>query len=123
MTIRSVHLEVVESPDTDDFINSTRRFVNRRGAPTDIYSDCGSNFKGATTELSDLVENLDHTKINNFALSQNISCHFNPPSAPHMGGAWERLIKSVKEVLHVTMQDRVLTDSQLATLFTEVDSQ
>jgi hypothetical protein len=39
-----------------------------------------------------------------------------------MGGAWERLVKSVKEVLHATMQDRVLTDSQFATVLTEVES-
>ncbi len=122
MTVRSVHLEVVESPDTDDFINSTRRFVNRRGSPTDMYSDCGTNFKGATTELSDFVENLDRTKINSFATSHAIAWHFNPPAAPHMGGAWERLVKSVKEVLYATMQDRVLTDFQFATLLTEVES-
>ena len=122
MTVRGVHLEVVESIDTDDFINSTRRFVNRRGTPTDMYSDCGSNFKGATTELAEFIETLDKTKIHTFASSHNIMWHFNPPSAPHMGGAWERLVKSVKEVLAVTMKDRVLTDFQLSTLFTEVES-
>ena len=34
----------------------------------------------------------------------------------------EWLIKSVKEVLHAIMQDRVLTDSQFATVLTEVES-
>ena len=51
LTIRSIHLEVVESTDTDAFINSLRRFVNRRGCPSIIYSDRGSNFRGATSEL------------------------------------------------------------------------
>ena len=122
MTVRSVHLEVVESPDTDDFINSTRRFVNRRGAPTDMYSDCGTNFKGATAELSEIVEKLNRAKINTFATSHAIAWHFNPPAAPHMGGAWERLVRTVKEVLHMIMQDRVLTDSQFATVLTEIES-
>ena len=122
MTIRSVHLEVVESQNTDDFINATRRFVNRRGAPTNMYSDCGTNFKGATTELSEFVEKLDRGKVKSFATSHSIEWHFNPPAAPHMGGAWERLVKSTKEVLHATMRDRVLTDFQLATVFTEVES-
>ena len=122
MTVRCVHLEAVESIDTDDFINSTRRFVNRRGAPSDMYSDCGTNFKGASAELSEFIENLDKTKINIFATSQNINWHFNPPSAPHFGGAWERLVKSVKEVLYITMQNRILTDSQFSTLLTEVES-
>ena len=120
--MRAVHLEVVESPDTDDFINATRRFVNRRGCPSDIYSDCGTNFKGATAELAEMIEGLDKKKIDLFAVAHEIVWHFNPPAAPHMGGVWERLVKSVKEVLHVTMKDRVLTDPQLATTFTEVEA-
>ena len=87
-----------------------------------MYSDCGTNFKGATAELSDFVENLDRKKIGSFAASRNITWHYNPPAAPHMGGAWERLVRSVKEILHMIMQDRVLTDSQFITLLTEVES-
>ena len=39
-----------------------------------------------------------------------------------MGGEWERLIRSTKEVLTGLMKDTVLTDPQLATLLTEVES-
>ena len=39
-----------------------------------------------------------------------------------MGGAWERLIRSVKQVMSGLMNDRVLTDPQLNTLFTEVEN-
>ena len=122
LTIRGVHLEVVESQDTDDFINSLRRFANRRGRPTTMYSDCGSNFKGAVNELPDLVETFDRNKIQSFATSIGVEWQFNPPSAPHMGGVWERLVRSVKEVLMALLQDKVLTDPQLATLLTEVES-
>ena len=37
-----------------------------------------------------------------------------------MGGAWERLVRSTKEVLSGLMENRVLTDDQLYTLLTEV---
>ena len=37
-------------------------------------------------------------------------------------GRFTRRVKSVKEVLHATMQDRVFTDPQLATTLTEVES-
>ena len=47
---------------------------------------------------------------------------FNPPSAPHMGGVWERLVRSVKEVMSGLLQMKILTDSQLYTLLTEVES-
>ena len=38
-----------------------------------------------------------------------------------MGGAWERLVRSTKEILTAMMKDRVLTDQQLYTLLTEVE--
>ena len=87
-----------------------------------MYSDCGTNFKGATTELTDAIQLLDHGKIEQYATSQKIVWSFNPPSAPHMGGAWERLVRSTKEVLSGLMQEKVLTDAQLYTLLTEVEN-
>ncbi len=121
LTIRCVHLEVVESCDTGAFINSVRRFVNRRGAPINMYSDHGKNFEGATTELEEFVFKLDKTKITDFATTHQIQWTFNPPAAPHMGGAWERLVRSAKEVMYGLIKNYVLTDDQLLTLLTEVE--
>ena len=122
LTIRCVHLEIVEAADTDAFINSVRRFVNRRGAPKFMYSDNGTNFKGATSELKEFVEKLDKVKITDFATSNHILWTFNPPAAPHMGGAWERLVRSSKEVLFGLMKDHTLTDPQLLTFVTEAEA-
>ena len=72
MTIRCVHLEVVEATDTDSFINAVRRFVNRRGSPTHMYSDNGTNFRGATTELKEFVLKLDKDAITDFAALNQI---------------------------------------------------
>ena len=121
LTVRCVHLEVVNSCETDDFISALRRFTNRRGCPTDMYSDNGSNFKGATNELKEFVSKLDKGAIEEFATDLRIEWHWNPPSAPHMGGAWERLVRSSKEVLCGLVQKKVLTDSQLITFLTEVE--
>ena len=122
LTVRAVHLEVIEDCKTDAFINATRRFVNWRGCPTHVYSDNGSNFKGATSELKELVSSLDRTKITDFATALKIDWSFNPPEAPHMGGAWERLVKSSKEVMFGLIKNHVLTDPQLLTWLTEVES-
>ncbi|GBM06139.1 hypothetical protein AVEN_265195-1 [Araneus ventricosus] len=43
---RAIHLEVVTSLSTEAFIQSLRRFIARRGRPTTIYSDNGTNFIG-----------------------------------------------------------------------------
>ena len=107
--------------ETDAFINSLRRFTNRRGSPKVMYSDQGTNFVGATSELKDAIKSMDEEKITQFAARKQITWRFNPPSAPHMGGAWERLVRSTKEVLSALMEDKVLTDQQLYTLLTEVE--
>ena len=87
-----------------------------------MYSDNGTNFVGATNELKEFILSLDKDVINNFASSNQILWTFNPPAAPHMGGAWERLVRSAKEVLFGLVKDHVLTDSQLLTVLTEVES-
>ena len=38
-----------------------------------------------------------------------------------MGGAWERLVRSSKEVLYGLVKDHILTDPQLITFLTEVE--
>ncbi len=122
LTIRCVHLEIVEACDTSAFINSVRRFVNRRGSPSYMFSDNGSNFKGATTELKEFVQNLDKAKITDFATTNQIVWTFNPPAAPHMGGVWERFVRSTKEVMYGLMKDYTLTDAQLLTFVTEAEA-
>ena len=87
-----------------------------------MFSDCGGKFKGAVNELHELIDKLDREKIKTFASNKGINWSFNPPSAPHMGGAWERLVRLVKEVITSTLHEKVLTDPQLATLLTEVES-
>jgi len=44
LTICAIHIEVVDSLDTDSFINSMRRFIARRGKPEQMRSDNGGNF-------------------------------------------------------------------------------
>ena len=113
MTVRALHLDVVESCETEVFINALKRFVNRRGSPKAMYSEICSNFKGALKELKELVQGLDRYAITNFATTMKIEWHFNPPKAPRMGGVWEWLVRLVKEVMSGLLKYRVLTDPQL----------
>ena len=116
-TTRAIHLEVIEGLDTDSFICSLQRFVNRRGTPEEIYSDCGTNFRGTTSEL-----NIQTRRVNEYASNKKITWHFNPPAAPHMGGVWERIVRTVKKVMFDMIKNTVLTEFQLMTIFTEVEA-
>ena len=122
LTVRCIHLEVVETTETDSFISSTRRFTNRRGCPLKMYSDNGTNFVGASNELEEFINGMNQDAIKDFTTSLHIEWIFNPPKAPHMGGAWERLVRSVKEVMFGILQNHVLTDPQLNTVLTEVEN-
>ena len=67
MTVTCVHLEVVESLETDGFINALQRFISRRQKPKQLHSDCRTNFKGAAKELKETFKGLNQTKLANFA--------------------------------------------------------
>ena len=121
MSTRAVHLEVSESLDTSSFLNTLERFINRRGHPKTILSDCGSNFKGADKELKKCLQELKQDAIGEYAARKEIEWKFNPPDAPHMGGAWERLIRSVKQSMKVVLKERCVTDFELNTIFSAVE--
>ena len=112
----------MENADTDSFINALRRFINRRGRPEVMYSDQGTNFTGAIPELQEFIDGLNQKQIEDFSTRHNFKWQFNPPASPHMGGSWERLVRSVKQVMSGLMKSHVLTDPQFYTLLTEVES-
>ena len=55
----AVHLEVVESMDTNVFIQAFQRFCNRRGTkPKVMYCDNGGNFLMANKEINEGIRLL-----------------------------------------------------------------
>lgn len=66
----------------------------RRGIPKSIYSDNATNFRGA--DLKNALTQVDQEKLCQEFSSAEIKWNFIPPTAAHMGGSCERLIRSVK---------------------------
>ena len=121
LNTRAVHIELAESLETDDFLLCLRNFIARRGQPRKMHSDNGTNFKGANEELKQCLRKLDQSKIRGYLAPQGIEWHFNPPLAPHMGGAWERLVGSVKRALNATVGKMQVTESVLRTALIETE--
>jgi hypothetical protein len=121
LSTRAVHLELAGSLSTDSCIIAIRRFISRRGNPLEIHSDNGTNFKGAAVELKKAINEMDQEKIGDVCNSKGIQWHFIPPHAPHMGGCWERLVRSVKVALAAVLKERSPKEEVLMTLLIEVE--
>ena len=121
---RAIHIETVNSLETDSFINSLQRFISRRGPVKEMRSDNGTNFIGANRELTEALVELDHERIQGQLQYQDINWVFNPPTASHMGGSWERQIRSVRKVLSSLMHDHGtrLNDECLRTLLCQAEA-
>ena len=61
-------------------------------------------------------------KVNEFLCQRHIHWIFNPPAASHMGGVWERVIRSVKRVLNALLRSQTMDDEGLQTLMCEVEA-
>lgn len=127
MASRAVHLESANSLDTASFINALRRFTCRRGPVRQLRSDQGSNFVGAKRELKEAVSEFDDNQIKEELLKNNcdwITFKMNVPSASHMGGVWERQIRTVRSVLSAILEKNgaQLDDESLRTYLCECEA-
>ena len=89
----------------DSFINAVLRFVGRRG-PQGLSSDNGTNFRGAELDVVKALKAWDQEKIQTTLTQRGIEWKFNPPAASHQGGVWERLIRSIRRILHSLIGER-----------------
>ena len=121
-TTRAIHIEMLRSMDTDSMINALRRFMSRRGDPKKIWSDNGSNYVGCFNELTRNLKHINQGKLRSFCTRKSVEWVFNPPGAPHMGGVFERMVKTVKRVLGAVLNNTRLTDEILSTVLCEVES-
>ena len=121
---RAVHIEIAVSLETDSFLNSLRRFIARRGPIKELRCDNGTNFVGAERELRQAVLEMNNDHLREQLLKESITWKFNPPAASHMGGVWERQIRSVRKVLSPMLREHGdrLDDESLRTLMCEIEA-
>lgn len=122
LAVRAVHLEVASSLDTDACLNAIRRFLARRGQVKEMYSDNGTNFHSADSELKKSMKEWNTSRIAKHLQQKGIHWRFNPPAGSHHGGSWERLIRSVRKVLNFTVKEQVLDEEGLHTLLCEAEA-
>ena len=127
LSSRAVHIETLNSMTADSFINAYRRFVCRRGPIRKLMCDNATNFIGGKGYLEASLNEMDRDKIRKSLLAENCdSVEFEhiTPKASHMGGSWERQIRTLRSALNRLFQEtgHQLDDELLRTVMAEAES-
>ena len=125
-TVKAIHLELVTDLTTESCLEAIKRFIARRGKPSNIYSDNATNFVGAKNELlkirAFLSSEQNKTRLSTTLHDEGITWHFTPPRSPHFGGLWEAAVKSFKRHLYRVLGETMLTYEQFNTCIIEIES-
>ena len=126
LATKAIHLDLCAGLSTDEFLATLRRFTARRGTPSVIWSDNGTNFVGARAELLALQKFLksDNTQqgISHFCSNHQMEWKLIPPRAPHFGGLWEAGVRAMKTLLRKVIQAHPLRNDEFYTILTEVEA-
>ena len=123
LTIRAVHLEVVESMSAGNFLLCVRRFVSRRGTPLLIVSDNASQIKMGSEIMERIwMESTRNEEVQSFMSGKGITWKFVTEYAPWQGGFYERLVGMTKRSLRKSLGRSKVSGSELYTLITEIEA-
>ncbi|XP_062538891.1 uncharacterized protein LOC134207181 [Armigeres subalbatus] len=96
MAVRAVHLEVVHSLSTESCRMAITRFQSKFGRPS-------------------------QRRVRRSRKQFDYRLAFHSAGTPHMGGVWERMVRSVKETMRALDDGRKLTDEILVTTLAEAN--
>lgn len=109
LTTRAVHMEMAHSLSGESCKLCIDNFINRRGTPKVIRSDNGTNFVWVAQNYQD-----KH--------GRPLKWKFIPPAAPEQGGAWERLVRSIKRALSQMELPDNINDQQLQSFLIKAEA-
>ena len=116
---RAVHLDLVTEMNVTAFLCCFKRFTSRRGVPLRVLSDNAKTFKAAEKWILKII---NHPEVRSHMLDKRISWQFNVERAPWWGGVFERMVQSMKRLLHKIVGTFKLTFDELMTAEIEVES-
>ncbi|XP_071638456.1 uncharacterized protein [Temnothorax longispinosus] len=123
LATKAIHLECVEDYSSEGFLAAFHQFVSRRGLPSNMYSDNGTNFRGADRELQCSFRSLrNDPSLKEILANDGVKWHFVPPAAPHFGGLWEAGVKSFKHHLKRVIGARTLSRSEFVTILCKIEA-
>ena len=122
---RGLYVDVAEDYSTEAMLHVVRRLQAEKGKIDMIWSDPGSQLRGADNELNEVREGWDKEQLIRFGAEHGIEWRFSMAASPHQNGVTEILVKMVKGVMRSMMSaigTTVLNLNELFTLCKEVQS-
>ena len=120
MSTRAVQLLPLKDMTTGTLINALIKLHNQFPGIELIYSDNGTNFRGASREIKEAVKAWNSEQINENLMSKGIEWKWSPPNSPHYGGVWERLVRSAKKHLKFVLEKDDLNIDVFETALSQV---
>ena len=117
MNTRSIHLELLPSMSTEEFVLAFVRFTNFFGIPKVVYSDNAKTFLAASNILSDFFLS---TEFSQKFRTSSISFRTIPVYAAWFGATWERLIKVVKDCIYKTFGRSTISSTNFRTALSDI---
>ena len=110
---RALYLELLHSSETQEFLQSLKRLIARKGRPDKLYSDNGRTFVAAAKWRRKVQYD---ERINDFLAMNQTRWQFNLSRGPWWwwwgggggGGQFERMVSLVKRALYKTIGNRCL---------------
>ena len=120
LSTRAVHVDLASDYSADKFLMVFRRFVSIREYLSKMYSDNGPQLIASSKELSNMTKEWDWDNVKAFVTIEGFEWFdFTPDDAPWQNGVSEALIKSIKKAPTVSINENILTFSELQTVMFE----
>ena len=118
MATRAIYADIMLSNETQDFLMAFKRLVGTEGRPRHLYSDAAKYYLRAKDELQESFDNMNEA-MEKASREFDFTWHTNVPYAPHEGGVWERMVKSLKHCLFKVCRFALLTHIEFMTVLKE----
>ena len=124
---RAVHLELLNSMITEDFLQAFRRMANRRRMAKVIHSDNQTTFHKVAKVFKASIQRMrlmkiDPTVVEDKLANQGISWKFKTERASHRGGHWERVCRQLKEPLRKVLGKAFFDYTEMMTVLTDIEA-
>uniref|UniRef100_A0A914PDL9 Integrase catalytic domain-containing protein n=1 Tax=Panagrolaimus davidi TaxID=227884 RepID=A0A914PDL9_9BILA len=122
LVTRAVHLELVMSLSGEAFIDALTRFAARRGMPSFIYSDNGTNLKVASLTVIPKWISKEDPDVMDYCTSKKITWKFVTEKTPWAGGVYESMVKLVKRNIKFAAGKKQFVFSKFVTFLCQAEA-